>query len=566
MHSEIIQETLVLLALAVAAVVLFRRLNQPAILGYLFIGILAGPYALGWIQADEITTLLGEIGVVFLLFTIGLEFSIPDFIRMRYALFGLGGLQVLLGTISGMAIAMSIGINWQAGLIIGGALSLSSTAVVIKQLSDQVELRQEHGRVAVSILLFQDIAAIPFLVMIPILAQEGSQHISLLLLEAIAKGVFALLLLLALGRWILRPLLHEVAGAKSDELFTLTVLFIALAAAGVTNMMGLSLALGAFIAAMMLGETQYRHQIEAEIRPFRDILLGLFFITVGIQLNVMEIIRIWPWVLLLVCGLVIGKGGLVSILARFAGYSANTSLRTGIVLGQGGEFGIALMALSLSTGLINNNELQPILAAIIISMGIAPLLIRYSGQLLSHFKLSKQDDTDEYRVIDLTTKNLQDHIILCGYGRTGQHIKRILKEQNIFVVGLDINSKLVESKWQENELIFYGNAADIKLLEALGLPQAAAVLITFDDIHHSKSIISSLRSAAYDTPIIARAHDQEDLELLMEAGATEVVPEDLETSLMMLTLLFLNTGMPLDDVIRHLDEIKKDQYRSLNET
>lgn len=566
MHSEIIHSTLILLTLAVLVVVLFRRLNQPAILGYLFIGVLAGPHALGWIHTGEITSLLGEIGVVFLLFTIGLEISIPEFIRMRYSLFGLGGLQVFLGTASGMVIAMAIGINWQVALIMGGALSLSSTAIVMKQLSEQVELQQEHGRIALSILLFQDMAAIPFLVMIPIFAQDIPQNISLTLLIALAKGVFSLILLLALGRWVLRPLFHEVARARSGELFTLTVLFIALTAAWITNLMGLSLALGAFIAGMMLGETQYRHQIEAEIRPFRDILLGLFFITVGIQLNLSGLLQIWHWVILLVLGVVFGKGLLVVILTRLAGYSVNTSLRTGIVLGQGGEFGIALMALSVSTVLINSDELQPILAAIIISMALAPILIRYSETLLNKFESTKSGSEKDCPSIECPENHLSDHIILCGFGRTGQHIERILKEQKINYIGLDNNSNLVEAKWKENDLIFYGNAADIKLLESLGLQQALAIIITFDDILYSKSIITSLRSAGYDLPVIARAHDQHDLEILLEAGATEVVPEDLETSLMLITQLFLIIGMPLDDVLRNLNEIKKDQYRLLNDS
>ena len=560
MHGEFLQPILILLALAVAVVVIFRRLNQPAILGYLFIGLIAGPHVLDWIHSDEVTLLMGEIGVVFLLFTIGLEFSIREFIRMRYSLLGLGGTQVLIGTVSGMTIAMGFGIEWQAALIMGGALALSSTAIVMKQLSDQLELQQEHGRIALSILLFQDIAAIPFLVMIPIFAMGDMQNVTSLLLIALAKGVLALCLLLMIGRYLLRPLLHEVAEARSNELFTLAVLFIALLTAWFTNKLGLSLALGAFIAGMMLAETQYRHQIETEIRPFRDVLLGLFFITVGMQLNISVIATIWPWVILLLAGLVLGKGLLVVLLSRVARYPWPTSIRAGVSLAQGGEFGIALIALSISTGLINLQQVQPILAAIIISMGLAPVLIRNSHR----FILSQSDDVTPIGDISDELDELNQHVIICGFGRTGQHLQGLLKDRNIPYVAIDNHASLVNAKWSDEQPVYFGDAGDIRLLHALGLKNAAAVLVTFNDVDTSLRLIRSLRQEQYKIPIIARAHNQNDMELLYEADATDVVPEDLETSLTLSTLLFLRLGMPMDDVLSSLEEMKKDQYSILD--
>ena len=560
MHGELIQSTLLLLLLVVCAVYLLRRLHLPAILGYLFIGILTGPFALNWIHADEVIHLLGEMGVVFLLFTIGLEFSIPVFIRLRSSLLGLGGTQVLIGTLSGMVIAMMIGFDWRASLIMGGALSLSSTAIVIKQLVDQQELQKTHGRLAISILLFQDLAAIPFLLMIPIFAAEQSGGYGTVLMYAALKAFIAFSLLLLAGRWLLRPLFQVVAASKSVELFTLSVLLVAITAAWFTDLLGLSLALGAFIAGMTLGETQFRHQIEAEIRPFRDVLLGIFFITVGMQLNLTEVLHLWPWVTLLVCGLMVGKGLFITIMTRLTGYPISTAISTGMILGQGGEFGIALLSLSLSTGLISSLELQPVLAAIIISMAIAPVLIRLHSELGARFQPlpegNKGDDNTE-----VSSAHHEQHIIICGYGRTGKTISRIFDEQNIPYLIIENDLDTVTDARNEQPELFYGDAMDVKILESLGLSSARAVLISFDHIESARTIVSHISQYYPEIPVIARAHDQTDLEILENAGATAVVPEHLETSLMLVTQLFLAIGISSDDVMAYLESIKQDHYK-----
>ncbi len=565
MAHTLLTEILTLLALAVAAVVLFQRLHLPAVFGYLSIGVIAGPFGLAWIQNHDIGVLLGEIGVVFLLFTIGLEFSIPKFIKMRHALLGLGGTQVLIGTGSGMLIALWLGINWQASLIIGGALALSSTAIVMKQLTEQLELQAAHGRIAVGILLFQDLAAVPFLVMIPIFA-TGSENLATPLLLAGLKGIIAFVVMLALGRWLLRPLFHEVAQARSIELFTLTVLLVALSAAWITNELGLSLALGAFITGMMLGETEYRHQIESTIQPFRDVLLGLFFITVGMQLNTAAVLNDWLWVLLLVLGVMIGKGCVIVVLSKLAKYNWNTSLRAGIALGQGGEFGLALLALAVLTGLINNEDLQPVLASIIISMGIAPLLIRHSEALIGKFnKTAKNADTQyDYQKIADNTRELNHHVIICGYGHTGRHIAKFLKDESITFAALDTDPVTVRNGWAAGEKVFFGNAEEPGLLEAIGLQHAAAIVISFENTKIATAIVKSVRTKGFKLPIIVRAHDQHSLDILFDAGATEVVPEDLETSLALATQLLLNLNVPMDDVLRKMRQIQIDQYRSLN--
>ncbi|MBV2096144.1 MAG: monovalent cation:proton antiporter-2 (CPA2) family protein, partial [Candidatus Thiodiazotropha sp. (ex Codakia orbicularis)] len=428
MNIHTLQIILVLLSVAVLTVTLFKRLHLPPILGYLIVGILVGPFGTGVIPSNEETRFLAEFGVVFLLFAIGLEFSLPQMIAMKGAVFGLGGSQVLItGLIIG-GIAWLLGMEADAAIITGAILALSSTAIVIKQLSEQVELNSAHGRVGVSILLFQDIAVIPLLVIIPILVSNNEQGLLQPLSWALIKAAAVFALIMAVGHWALRPLFHEIARSRSAELFTLTVLLVSLAAAWLTHEAGLSLALGAFLAGMMLGETEYRHQIEADIRPFQDVLLGLFFITVGMRVDLLSLVPLLHWVLLLAIALILVKAGIILLLVRLSGRPLETAFRSGLLLAQGGEFGFVLLDLSLQSSLIAGEAGQILFAAIIISMAISPFLIRYNGRLaekICHLRLPEQD----YALtqdLEHEAEGMDQHVIICGYGRIGQNLGRLL--------------------------------------------------------------------------------------------------------------------------------------------
>jgi K+:H+ antiporter len=563
LYMHVLSDVLTLLLLSVAAVAVLRRLKLPPILGYLFVGAAAGPHALGWLAESETIRFLGEIGVVFLLFTLGLEFSIPQFLAMKRTLFGLGGTQVLVGTASGGVIAWMLGLPWQAALIVGGALSMSSTAIVVKQLSEQLELQTPHGRMALGILLFQDLAAIPFLVMIPILAQSSEGSIALPLLFALLKALVAFALMLLFGRFALRPLFHEVGA--SSELFTLTALLVSLAAAWVTNLMGLSLALGAFLAGMMLSETEYRHQVENDIRPFRDVLLGLFFIVVGMQLDSVLLLLVWPWVLLLVAGLVLGKGPLIVLLTRLAGYRMAEALRTGIVLAHGGEFGVALLALALGTGLLNVEKSQPILASIVISMALAPILIRHSAALIKALlpRGERHRLAHDERDIAQALHGMRNHVLICGFGRVGQHLARFLKEQGFKYVALDTDPAQVKHAWEDGEQVYYGDATRRGILEAAGLKHAKALVVSFDHLESALKMLHEARSLNAEVPILVRATDESAMDQLHDAGATEVIPETLEASLTLATQLLLILKAPVDAVARRMEELRADRYRLL---
>ena len=561
MDISLLQDTLKLLFFAVVVAVVFRRIRLPFILGYLIIGTLVGPNALAIIESNSTTQLLGEIGVALLLFSIGLEFSISKFMAMRKVLFGLGGTQVLIGTVSGMLIAVMIGIHWQAALIIGGALSLSSTAIVMKQLVEQLELHEPHGRLAVGILLFQDLAAVPFLVMIPLLAGSGDgQQLMMPLLFAVFKGIAALVIMLIGGRWLLRPFFDEVAHGHSPELFTFTTLLVALASAWMTHSLGLSLAFGAFMAGMMLSETQYRHQIEADIRPFRDLLLALFFMVVGMQLDFSVLIAQWHWVLLLIVGIMLGKGIVIALLTRIAGYDMTIAARTGITLGQGSEFGIALLTLALATGLMGIAEIQPVLLAVVISMGLSPLLVHHGHKLICHLPFTQSNPVTPSHAVSDSKDDSRDHVIICGFGHTGQYIARFLKVEGIHYRALDIDVNTINRALHSNEKVFFGDAANTDILRAVNLQAAKAVVISFESTAVATKVLQAIRHINADVPVIVRACDNSAVKQLLAAGATEAIPQDIEASMMLTTHLLLNLDVPIDDVLAQIKTAQQYRY------
>ena len=556
---------ILLLIAAVVSVAVFRRIGLPPILAYLFIGMALGPHALDWFSAGEEAHLLGEIGIAFLLFAIGLEFSLPQFWAMRRTLLGLGGAQVLAGTVSGAIIAWMIGIAWAPAVIVGGALAMSSTAIVVKQLTDQLELQQPHGRLALGILLFQDLAAVPFLVVIPILAAGAGQTLLIPLLLALLKSAVAFAIMLTAGRYLLRPLFHEVARAHSEELFTLTVLLVSLLAAWLTSIMGLSLALGAFLAGMMLSETEYRHQIETDIRPFRDVLLGLFFVTVGMELELALLPAMWFWIGLLVLGLVLGKGLLITALTWIIGHPPKTALRTGLVLGHGGEFGFALLALALHTGLLQHAASQPIIAAVVITMLIAPLLIRHSGTIVQALWPDTLPSSAQADSIAKATQTTGDHIIICGFGRVGRSTAGFLRDEGFDYIGLDLDPIRVKQAWEDGESVFYGDSSRREILLAAGLERAKTLVISFDDARKTLNVLHVARSLRKDIPILVRARDDANLHQFLRAGATEVIPETLEASLMLATQLLLLLEVSPEKIADCTRAVREGRYQILND-
>lgn len=556
---------LILLGMSVPAVALLRRLHLPPILAYLFVGMAVGPHALGWIPDIESIHLLAEIGLVFLLFMIGLEFSIPMLVAMRTAVFGLGGTQVVIATLFCTWLVWLTGVEAGPAFVVGGALALSSTAIVARQLTEQLEMHGRHGRLALAILLFQDLAVAPFMVVIPILAAGGENGLWIALLIALFKGGVTLGLMYLVGHWTLRPFFHLVATTRSSELFTLTALLVVLTAAWVTHAVGLSLALGAFMAGLLLGETEYKHQLETDIRPFRDLLMGLFFISVGMLMNFTVIPEIWREVLALLFLLIPAKILLVAVLVRLMGHERGVALRTGVAVGQGGEFGFALLFIALSHGLIGADISQPLSAAITVSMVLAPLLIRYNGPL------AEWVFSGEYKSgSNLPTRELEqagteagDHVIICGFERIGQNLARFLDEAGIDYVALDLDATLVREAWEAGERVFYADAGNLDNLEKAGLERARAVVMTFNRSARALRIIHVIRQHHPHIPIIVRTQDDDQMERLLEAGANEVLPASLIASLHMAERLLAQFDVPEQEIQAMLGDARADHFRRL---
>ena len=564
MEANALGQLLILLASSVLVVTVLRRLKLPPIVGYLAVGMLLGPEALS-LAGSETTRVLAEYGVVFLVFTLGLEFSYPRMLAMRWEVFGVGGAQVVLTTALIGCTSWLLGAPLPVAIVLGGALAMSSTAIVVRQLSDQMEINKPHGRLAVGILLFQDLA------FVPLLALESSLHGQLNIFDpavvagALLRASIALIFVLAAGRWLLRPLFHEITHTRSTEIFTLTVLLVTLASAWATNQAGLSLALGAFLAGMMLAETEYRHQIEVVIRPFRDILLGLFFITVGTLLDFNLLVdRLWL-VLLLVVSMQLSKGVIVTILARYHVRSWPDAVQTGLVIAQGGEFGFALLTLVLNDRLIGNDVIQPLLAATVLSMVLSPFLIRHNSRVTRFLLRQRNQPMNELeRELAATqTASQRNHVILCGFGRVGQNLARALEKHAYEYIALDMDPKRVQQARQAGDPVIYGDAAQPEILHAVGIEHCNVLVISFADPKLALRILISVRALRKDLPVLVRTQDDTKLDQLQKAGATEVVPETLEASLMLMSHMLLLLDMPVSKVVKTVGDIRDNRYAML---
>lgn len=564
MQSTALGQLLILLACSVLVVTLFRRMKLPPIVGYLAVGMLLGPDAMSLAGSDT-TRVLAEYGVVFLVFTLGLEFSYPRMLAMRWEVFGLGGAQVVLTTVLIAGTSWMLGAPLQVAIVLGGALAMSSTAIVVRQLTEQLEVNRLHGRLAVGILLFQDLAFVPLLALESALRTQLDVFDPVAISGALLRAGIALLFVIAAGRWLLRPLFHEISHARSTEVFTLTVLLVTLASAWATNAAGLSLALGAFLAGMMLAETEYRHQIEVVIRPFRDILLGLFFIIVGTLLDLPLLEQKLWLVLLLVISLQLSKACIVTVLARVLTKDWQSALQTGLVIAQGGEFGFALLTLTLNDRLIGNEVIQPLLAATVVSMVLSPFLIRHNARLTELLFHRGDHELNELQreLAAANTVAQRNHVILCGFGRVGQNLARALEKHGYEYLALDMDPKRVQQARQAGDPVIYGDAAVTEILEAVGLQNCNVLVITFADPNLALRILKSVRSLRADVPVLVRTQDDTKLDELQTAGATEVVPETLEASLMLMSHMLLLLDMPVSRVVKTVGDIRDNRYTLL---
>ena len=563
--------TLFLLAAAVFGVVAFRMLNLPPMLGYLTVGIVIGPHALGMVSDSDATHGLAEYGVVFLMFSIGLEFSLPKLLSMRRIVFGLGLAQVLLTILSTMAFGWAtayllpqfVQMSWQAAFALGGALAMSSTAIVSKILTERVELETPHGQRIIGVLLFQDLALVPLLIIVPALASPGGDLLKTLGWAG-AKAVIVLALLLFFGNKLMRGWFLIVVKRRSQELFMLNLLLITLGAAWITERAGLSLALGAFVAGMLISETEFKHQVEEDIKSFRDVLLGLFFITIGMLLNFEMVIQHWSLVLLLLLGPVLLKFGLITGLAKIFGAPTSVALRTGLGLAQAGEFGFVLLSQAGGLQLVDPMLIQAILASMVLSMLAAPLILAKSDAIV--MKLSANEwMLQSLALTQIATRTMaaKQHVIIAGFGRSGQRLAKLLEEENIPYHALELDPELVQDTQASGANVSYGDASRRESLVAAGIHRASALVVTYASTPSALKVLHHVHEIAPGLPVIVRSVDDTDLDKLRAAGASEVVPEVLEGSLMLASHALLILGVPLRKVVHRVQMARGERYASL---
>ncbi|QRM19484.1 potassium transporter [Dechloromonas sp. TW-R-39-2] len=564
MQSNTVLVVLMLLSAALVVVFVARKFHLPSLLAYLAMGIALGPHGLKLLSETAEVETLAEFGVAFLMFSIGLEFSIGKLRAMQSMVLGFGGGQVLLTAAATTAVALfGYGQRWESGLVVGMAVAMSSTAIVARMLSERFELHSRSGRQTMGVLLFQDIAVVPCLILFPALARP-QDDLGQAILIAAAQTVVVLAVLIGLGKRPLRMLLDLVAHRRSEELFVLTTLWIVLALGYATHAAGLSLALGAFIGGMLISETMYRHQVEADIRPFRDILLGLFFVTVGMMLDLSYVLSHIPLLLLAVLLLIGGKAAVVLLLSRSTGSSLDVCLRTAAQLSQAGEFGLVLIQLGFELKLIGDDVFQVTLSAMLISMFVAPFLIESAARLSG--QLARGDWAHKAKAIhDIAVGafSMDQHVIICGYGKTGERVARFLSAEEISFVALDLNPATVKQAAPPHGVLLFGSADRPEVLKAAGLSRSRGVVVAYHDVHSAERVVRLIRQDFPALPIVVRVADEGAVARLKSAGATEVVPEVLEGSLMIAAEVLVQLGVPVEQAMRRVRSVRAERYASL---
>jgi len=564
-------QLLLLLTTTVVVIIIFLRLHIPSSLGYLLVGVLLGSYTPGPVVEAQPVRAIAEFGIVFLLFTIGLNFSIPQIHAMRHLLLGLGTGQVFISTLVLAVLAWLLGLSPAAAFVVGAVFAQSSTTIMTSQLAAQHEENSRHGRLGTAMSVFQDVTAVPFLVIIPVLASLGGEGssagvLTLKVLASFAEAALVFALVFFVGRWVLKPLFHIVTQTRSTELFTLTVLVVSLVTAWITNSFGLSMAFGAFLAGMVLGETEFRHQVESTVRPFRDVLLGLFFIGIGMRFDPQVLPSIWQWAVLGAVVLMGVKTLIVTVLVKLYKIDSLTAWRTGWLMAVGGEFGFVLLALGLENGLIDEHLSQIAMNSVLLAMILGSYTIRYNRPLAKLCSKLFIRSEPPPKAPELATPGaLDDHVIICGYGHIGQGVARLLEQESIPYVALDLEITRIREAHLAGAPVFYGNAAERNMLEAMGIDRARLVVITHDDLGAVHKTLQQIRQISQSLPVMIRTRDEREVNALLEAGASEVIPESLETSLMVGAHALMLLGMPISRVMRRLHAQWTGRYQLLRE-
>ncbi len=555
MHpTPFLADLLVFLIAAVFVVPIVRQLRSSPVLGYLVAGVLVGPHGLGLVEDEETLAAIAEFGVVFMLFVIGLELSLQRLWVMRRLVFGLGLAQVAATSAAIGAVALALGAPPQAALVIGGALALSSTAFVLQLLSERGEQMTRHGRNAFAILLFQDLAVLPLLVVIPLLAGDGSAMLRTILDTGVV-ATLALGAIILVGRFMLQPFFRMIAATQSNELFAIATLTLVLGTGWVTQHAGMSMTLGAFMAGLLVAETAYRHQIEADIRPFRGILLGLFFMSTGGSMDLPLILARWPELLAMLVALLLVKGVILLALARVFGLASSDGVRLAFTLAQGGEFAFVALTLAASLGVVGGPTTQAIMAVVAISLLVTPGLYAIGSALARRLR---RPDGESATALAEQGAQFAKHVIIAGYGRVGRTVAKLCELEGVPWLALDTDHRRVDDARSRGLAVFFGDSTRPEILEAAGLGRARALVITLNSPIATSRALAAVRSHTRALPVVARAHDQSHAVQLKHLGATATVAEAAESSLQLGGLALTTAGSDPDRVGRHVATLREE--------
>jgi monovalent cation:H+ antiporter-2, CPA2 family len=557
MEFEFFEDLTTILTAALVVAVVFSRIRLPSIIAYMIAGVLIGPYVLGLVEAKSFA-LVAEFGVVFLLFSLGLEFSLPRMLSLKGPVFGLGGAQVLVTTTVFACVVYGWGATIEAAIVVAGALALSSTAIVTRELAVSQQLDTRYAQLSVAVLLFQDLIAIVFLILVPVFARGEGGNVVGELGSALLRGVLLLTLLMSIGKWLLPRIYHEVSRARSDEVFLLTTLVIALLAAWLTHSVGLSMALGSFIIGMMLGEGPFRHKIDVEIRPFKDVLLGLFFVTIGMNVDLSVVTDHWLRIVLFTAVLVLTNISILAVLARRMGERHGDALKVGITLAQAGEFGLALLVVAELNGVVPIDQASFIIAIAVLSMLVSPLLIRHvhriSDWLLNYWPGASVQSPE---VIAAPSLFINNHVIIGGFGRVGQTIAELLVTNDIPYIGIDGDAEVVRTQRLNGKNVIFGDCANSSILAQCHISSARLAILTFRSAAAARLTVQEIRSTGTGTPIIVRCYENVEFDELIALGADRVIPEMLEASLIISAQVLAYLGLEENEINRQINELRK---------
>lgn len=559
MHTGQLQEIVLLLLASVFIVAFFKRLHLSPVLGYLVAGGLIGPHGLGLVKDVETTHYIAEFGVVFLLFMIGIELTFERLKSMRGQVFGYGSAQIVLTAAAIASFCHYVAnLSLEASFIIGGCLSLSSTAIVLQVIKDRNKQFSQTGRLSLATLIMQDLMVVPLLIMVPLLGQENTDLFRALGLS-LAQAMAALLVIFIVGKQFLRPFFAVIAALKSEELFVATTLLVVLGTAWATGELGLSLALGAFVAGLLVAETEYSHQVEADIKPFKGLLMGLFFITIGMRIDLFFFADRYLEIILLTLGLIVTKAVIIFFLSRLTRFKLETSIKTALILSQGSEFAFVLFALATDHHLLPPDLTQLLLIIVSCSMALTPLLAAIGDHLP---KALERPNAVEYQSSDVEceTRDLFDHIIVAGYGRVGKTTCKLLGKKRLKYVAIDEDPSHVHEGRREGIPVYYGDASRTDILESLGVSRAKLVAVTIDNHKSSLKVTRGVRQHHPDIIIIARARDRVHADELRAAGATIALAEMFESSLLLGGAILKETGEHENEIVRIVEQFRAEEY------